>query len=66
MAIKKLKSGWYQIDFRDRQGERHRESFATQKEAKAALDDKRVAVRNGEYIAPKAIPTFKGDGRSLV
>jgi integrase len=59
MAIKKLKSGWYQIDFRDRQGERHRESFATQKEAKAALDDKRVAVRNGEYIAPKAIPTFK-------
>ena len=59
MAIKKLTSGWYQIDFRDRQGGRHRKSFPTQKEAKAALDEKNVAVRNGEYVAPKAIPTFK-------
>ena len=59
MAIKKLASGWYQIDFRDRQGERHRESFATQKEAKAALDDKHVAVRSGEYVAPRSIPSFK-------
>ena len=59
MAIKKLASGWYQIDFRDRQRERHRESYPTQKEAKAALDEKRVAVRGGEYVAPKTIPTFK-------
>src|SRR5262249_16259479 len=59
MAIKKLSSGWYQIDFRDSRGDRHRKSFPTQKEAKAALDEKRVAVRSGEYIAPKAIPTFK-------
>src|SRR5437764_12451954 len=29
VAIKKLSSGWYQIDFRDRNHERHRESFAT-------------------------------------
>jgi len=59
MAIKKLSSGWYQIDFRDRQGGRHRKSFQTQKEAKAAHDEKSVAVRNGEYVAPKSIPTFK-------
>lgn len=59
MAIKRLASGWYQIDFRDRQGERHRKSFATQKEAKAALDEKRVAVRSGEYISPRSIPSFK-------
>jgi integrase len=59
MAIKKLTSGWYQIDFRDRHGARHRESFPTQKAAKAALDEKRVSVRNGEYAAPKEIPMFK-------
>jgi len=59
MAIKKLASGRYQIDFRDRQGERHRESFPTQKEAKAVLDEKRDSVRSGEYIAPKTLPTFK-------
>lgn len=59
MAIKKLSSGWYQIDFRDSQGGRHRKSFTTLKDAKAALDEKRVAVRSGDYVAPKAIPTFK-------
>jgi len=59
MAVKKLLSGCYQIDFRDRDGVRHRESYATKKAAEAALDEKRVAVRNGEYVAPKAIPTFK-------
>lgn len=59
MAIKKLSSGWYQIDFRDRGGDRHRESFPTLRDAKAALDEKRVAVRGGEYVSPKTIPTFK-------
>ncbi len=59
MAIKKLTSGLYQIDFRDRQGVRHRESYPTQKEAKAKLDEKHTAVRNNDYIAAKAIPTFK-------
>ena len=59
MAIKKLTSGWYQIDFRDRQGVRHRDSYPTQKEAKDELAKKHIAVRNGEYIAPKDIPTFK-------
>jgi hypothetical protein len=59
MAIKKLPSGWYQIDFRDRGGDRHRESYPTLRDAKAALDEKRVAVRAGEYVSPKTIPIFK-------
>ncbi len=59
MAIKTLASGWYQIDFRDRHRERHRESYPTKKEAQAALDEKRTAVRKGEYVAPKEMPTFK-------
>lgn len=59
MAIKKLASGWYQIDFRDQTHQRHRESYPTKKEAQAALDEKRTAVRKREYVAPKEIPTFK-------
>ena len=59
MAIKKLSSGRYQIDFRDQQGVRHRESFPTKKEAQAGLDGKRTAVRNREYVAPAKIPTVK-------
>ena len=59
MAIKKLASGLYQIDFRDRAGARHRESFALKKDAQSALDKKRTEVRKGEYVAPKALPTFK-------
>ena len=59
MAIKKLASGWYQIDFRDRQGARHRESYPTKRDAEAELDKKRVKVREGDYIARKDIPFFK-------
>ena len=59
MPIKKLASGWYQIDFRDQTHQRHRESYPTKKEAQAALDEKRTAVRKREYVAPKEIPTFK-------
>jgi integrase len=59
MAIKKLPSGWYQIDFRDRNRERHRESYPTKREAQEQLDAKRTAVRKGEYVAPKEIPAFK-------
>jgi len=59
VAIKKLPSGWYQIDFRDRNHERHRESYPTKREAQEQLDAKRTAVRKGEYVSPKDIPTFK-------
>jgi hypothetical protein len=59
MAIKKLASGLYQIDFRDRTGTRRRESFATMKEARGVLDLRRTAVRKGEYVAPAKIPSVK-------
>jgi len=59
VAITKLPSGRYQIDYRDQNGKRHRESFDREKEARAALDDKRIKVRDGEYISPDKIPTFK-------
>jgi integrase len=59
MAIKKLPTGRYQIDFRDVGGTRHREAFDTKKQARAAHEDRRQAVRNREYVAPASIPTLK-------
>ena len=58
-GIHKLPSGRYQIDFRDANGVRHRESFDTLKEARAALDDRRTSVRHREYVAPAKVPTVK-------
>lgn len=58
MAIKKLKSGRYQIDFRDQNETRHRKSFARLKDAQAELDEKRVEIREGDYVSPKEVPTF--------
>jgi integrase len=58
MAIKKLTSGHYQIDFRDRDGVRHRESFRLRKDAEAAMDERRDEVRKNEYIPPRSLPTF--------
>lgn len=50
-GITKLPSGRYQIDFRDANGVRHRESFDREKEARAALDERRTAVPKREYVA---------------
>jgi len=58
MAIKKLKSGRYQIDFRDQAELRHRKSFDRLKDAQAELDEKRVEIREGDYVSPKEVPTF--------
>ncbi len=58
MAIKKVKSGRYQIDFRDQNEVRHRKSFDRLKDAQAVLDEKRVEIREGDYISPKEVPTF--------
>jgi hypothetical protein len=57
--IRKLPSGRYQIIFRDVNGVRHRESFDREKDARAALDERRTAVRNRDYVAPAKIPTVK-------
>ncbi len=58
MAIKKMKSGRYQIDYRDQIGDRHRKSFDRQKDALAELDGTRTEIREGGYVPPKEIPTF--------
>ena len=56
-GIRRLPSGHYQITFRDQSGVKRRESFAKAKDARAALDERRTAVRNNEYVAPAKIPT---------
>jgi integrase len=59
MAMHKLPSGLYQVDFRDQDRTRHRKSFNTLKDARAYLDECRTAVRKREYISPGKIPTVK-------
>jgi len=59
MAIKKLKSERWQIDFYDQEGTRTRKSFPTQKAAKLAYGSIAGKVHSGEYVAPKNIPTFR-------
>ena len=61
MAIKKLTRG-YQIDFRDGDGKRHRQSFRTQREAQAALRDIQTAKERGAYVPPQKIPTLRRIG----
>ncbi len=58
-GLMKLPSGRYQIDYRDQNGVRHRESFDREKQARATLDERRTKVREGEYIPPQNIPTFE-------
>jgi len=62
--IHKLPSGRYQIMFRDSNGVRHRESFDREKDARAALDERRTSVRNREYVAPAKIPTVEQAARA--
>jgi len=59
MAIRKLPSGMYQVDFRDQDRTRHRKNFDREKDARAYQDEMRSAVRKREYVAPAKIPTVK-------
>ena len=63
-GIRKLPSGRYQITFRDGNGVKHRESFDREKDARAALDERRTSVRNREYVAPAKIPTVEQAARA--
>src|SRR5215468_1130528 len=63
-GIRKLPSGRYQITFRDITGRKHRESFAREKGARSVLDERRIAVRNREYVAPAKIPTVEQAARA--
>jgi integrase len=64
--LRKLPSGRYQIIFRDANGVRHRESFDREREARAALDERRTAVRNRDYVAPAKIPTVKDAAQAWI
>jgi len=46
------------LDYRDRQGKRHWESFRTRKEADAALSERVQQLGKGTYIAPNQEKTF--------
>ncbi len=59
MAIKKLSSGAYQIDYRDKQGVRTRASYPTMREAKVALANVTGKLSTNEYVSPRSIPTFR-------
>ena len=59
MAIKKLLSGMYRIDWRDEEGRRYRKSFRLYKDADRALREKKDQVDDGTFVAPKAAPTFR-------
>jgi integrase len=61
VAIKKLKSGRWQIDFYDQEGTRTRKSFDTQKAAKLVYGNIAGKVHSGEYVPPKNIPTFRAE-----
>ena len=63
-GIRKLPSGRYQITFRDGNGVKHRQSFDREKDARAAQDERRTAVRNREYVAPAKIPTVEQAARA--
>jgi integrase len=63
-GIRKLPSGRYQITFRDGNGVKHRESFDREKDARAAQDERRMSVRNREYVAPAKIPTVEQAARA--
>src|SRR5439155_23718540 len=63
-GIRKLPSGRYQITFRDAGGKKHRESFDRDKDARSALDERRTAVRNREYVEPAKIPTVEQASRA--
>jgi integrase len=63
-GITKLPSGRYQIDFRDVNRVRHRESFDTMKEAREKLDERRTAVRKRDYVPPEKVPTIEQAART--
>jgi integrase len=55
---KKLREGCWRIDFRDHMGRRFRFNFPTYKAADDKLAELKVSIKKGEFVAPKAIPSF--------
>ncbi|MCH8079210.1 MAG: hypothetical protein IIA06_05440, partial [Proteobacteria bacterium] len=52
MACVSKRRGKWVLDFRDRQGRRHWESYKTRREANAELSDRLLQLKRGSYIAP--------------
>ena len=59
------KSEKWVVDYRDRQGKRHWESFRTRKEADAALAERVQQLKKGNYVAPGKEKTFEGLASSI-
>jgi hypothetical protein len=53
------KPGRWILDYRDQNGKRHREHFASQKAAKAAMVDRAMEVKTSTYRAPSELPTLR-------
>ncbi len=58
MACVTKRRGKWVLDFRDRQGKRHWESYRTRKEADAALAERVQQLGKGTYISPSKEKTF--------
>jgi hypothetical protein len=56
---KRGRPGRWLLDFYDQDGKRRRETYATQKEAKAALADRAKEVKESTYRAPAEVPTLQ-------
>jgi integrase len=54
-----MSDGQYRTDFRDANGQRYRQLYPTKKEADAALADNKVKIREGRFLAPAKVPTFR-------
>ena len=59
MAIKKLKSGQWQGDYRDDKGVRLRKTFRLKGDAERFIRDQKKAIDDGTYISPRQSPTFR-------
>jgi integrase len=56
---KRGRPGRWLLDFYDQEGKRRRETYETQKEAKAALADRAKEVKESTYRAPAELPTLE-------
>jgi integrase len=56
--VKKTAAG-YRVDWRDKRGNRYRQTFEQKKAADDFLADIKVEMKKGTYVAPKEVPTLR-------
>ena len=59
MAIKKLKSGQWQGDYRDDKGVRLRKTFRLKGDAERFIRDQKKAIDDGTYVSRRQSPLFR-------